>query len=60
VETGETLPVEKNQIPAYRKALAEHLAKIERAARRHGTFTLLKVKSPVILGLYRSGVLELL
>ena len=59
VETGEALPVDRGRIPAYQRALREHLAKIERAARRHGTFTLLKVKSPVIPGLYSSGVLEL-
>ncbi|KHG65224.1 hypothetical protein QT17_07745 [Thermus sp. 2.9] len=60
VETGETLPVGKEEVEGYRKALAAHLKALRLLALLRGRYALLKVGEPPLPALLRQGVLELL
>jgi hypothetical protein len=60
VETGEALPVGREEVEAYKKALAEHLKGLRLLALLRGRYALLKVGEAPLPGLLRQGVLELL
>lgn len=58
VETGETLPVGRAEVEAYRRALAEHLEALRLLALLRGRHALLRVGEPPLPALLRQGVLE--
>jgi hypothetical protein len=60
VETGEALPVGREEVEAYKKALAEHLKGLRLLALLRGRYALLKVGEAPLPSLLRQGVLELL
>ena len=60
VETGETLPVGKEEVSAYKRALAEHLKGLRLLALLRGRYALLRVGEAPLQSLLRQGVLELL
>ncbi|WP_117237226.1 DUF58 domain-containing protein [Thermus sediminis] len=60
VETGEALPVGKEEILAYKKALAEYLKALRLLALLRGRYALLRVGEAPLPSLLRQGVLELL
>lgn len=60
VETGETLPVGREEVKAYKEALAAHLKALRLLALLRGRYALLRVGEPPLPALLRQGVLELL
>ncbi|AMA76022.1 hypothetical protein AV541_08780 [Thermus parvatiensis] len=60
VETGETLPVGREEAEAYKEALAAHLKALRLLALLRGRYALLRVGEPPLPALLRQGVLELL
>ncbi|GGM95081.1 hypothetical protein GCM10007092_05590 [Thermus composti] len=60
VETGETLPVGREEAEAYREALTSHLEALRLLALLRGRYALLRVGEPPLPALLRQGVLELL
>ncbi len=60
VETGETLPVGKEAVGAYKEALAGHLRALRLLALLRGRYALLRVGEAPLPALLRQGVLELL
>jgi uncharacterized protein (DUF58 family) len=58
VETGESLPVDREAVRAYQEALAAHLRALRLLALLRGRYALLKVGEPPLPALLRQGVLE--
>lgn len=58
VETGGQLEVGPAEVRGYQEALEGHLLRLRTAARRLGSYALLRVGEPILPALLRQGVLE--